>query len=233
MARGRMSRKELTEKDDITSALETAVSFGFEHRRAILNAAGVVLIVILALTGWTLYSASVEAAAQNALGDVLVAYNTVVAGDTEARLLNTISAAERVATEHSGTQAALVARYYAAIAHDEMGNTGQADGLLTELVDSDDPTIRDQARFARAEMFKERGDLEQAIAEYEILADSGDYSRSAVLFELGRLHEAVSMPEEAIEYYETLTVEYPTSPYRQDADRSIRRIRAELESASS
>jgi tetratricopeptide (TPR) repeat protein len=113
-----------------------------------------------------------------------------------------------------------------------LGNTAEADAILKALIDENDPTIRDQARFALAESFKDRGDLEAAIAEYQLLAETGDYSRSAILFELARLHEAVSMPEEAVEYYETLTVEYPTSPYRQDADRSIRRIRAELESAS-
>jgi tetratricopeptide (TPR) repeat protein len=228
-----MTRKKLTEKDNITSALEKAVGFGIRHGRTILTAVGVVLIVVLAFTGWTLYSASVESAAQDALGDVLIAYSTVVAGDQQARLENTVAEAERMATEHSGTQAALVARYYAAIAHDELGNADQADAILTELIDSGDPTIRDQARFARAELYKDRGDLEGAIAEYHVLAESGDYARSAVLFELGRLHEAVVMPEEAIEYYETLTVEDPTSPYRQDADRSIRRIRAEMESSSS
>lgn len=234
MARGRggMTRKELTEKDDITSALERFVAFGVRNSRTILNVIGAVLIVVLAFTGWRLYSASVESAAQEALGDVLVAYNTVENGNDTARLENTIAVAETVASEHAGTQSALVARYYAAIAHGELGNTAEADAILTALVEENNPTIRDQARFALAESYKDRGDLEAAIAEYQILAETGDYSRSAVLFELARLHEAVSMPEEAVEYYETLTVEFPTSPYRQDADRSIRRIRAELESAS-
>jgi len=230
--RGGMTRKELTEKDDITSALEKFVAFGIRNSRNILNVAGVVLVVILAFTGWRLYSASVESAAQEALGDVLVAFNTVSVGDQTARLENTIAVAEAMASEHAGTQSALVARYYAAIAHNELGNTAEGDALLTALIDENDPTIRDQARFALAESYKERGDLEAAIGEFQVLAEEGDYSRSAVLFELARLYEAVSMPEEAVEYYEMLTVEFPTSPYRQDADRSIRRIRAELESAS-
>ena len=227
-----MTRKELTEKDDITSALEKFVAFGIRNSRTILNVAGAVLVVVLVFTGWRLYSASVESAAREALGDVMVAYNTVAVGDQTARLENTITVAEAMAAEHAGTQSALVARYYAAIAYDELGNTAEGDAILTALIEENDPTIRDQARFALAESYKERGDLEAAIGEYQVLADGGDYSRSAVLFELARLHEAVSMPEEAVEYYEMLTVEFPTSPYRQDADRSIRRIRAELESAS-
>lgn len=234
MARGRggMTRKELTEKDDITSALDRFAAFGIRNSRTILNAVGAVLIVVLAFAGWRLYLANAESAAQEALGDVLLAYNTVVAGDQTARLENTIAVAETVASEHTGTQSALVARYFAAVAHGELGNTAEADAILAALVEENDPTIRDQARFALAESYKDRGDLEAAIAEYQALTETGDYSRSAILFELARLHEAVSMPEEAVEYYETLTVEYPTSPYRQDADRSIRRIRAELENAS-
>jgi tetratricopeptide (TPR) repeat protein len=229
-----LSRKELTEKDDITSTLERGMMFAIDYHRPILTGVGAVLVLILGVVGWNFYSASVEAAAQADLAVVIQTYNdTTALPDDQARFNATLAETQRFQENHAGTQASDIAEYYAALSQDGLGNSDESDRMLRELVETGDPTIRDVARFALAESLKKRGDLDAAIAEYEVLADSPDYSRGAILYQLGRLHEAVEMPEEAVRYYESLVSEYPESPFRADVDRALRRLRAGEEGSPS
>jgi tetratricopeptide (TPR) repeat protein len=228
VARKGLTRKELTEKDDITSVLELATTWAVDHYKQIGAGAAVVLVVIVAYVGWNFVSARAEAAAGEALAAVIQTYSdTAAIPDDAARYNATIGEAERVLSEHGGTQAADISRYYMALSQDGLGNAAESDQLLRELIDSGDPTIRDTARLALAESFKKRGDIDAAITEYEFLATAPDYSRGAVLYELGRLYEAAGMRDQAQESYEALVAEYPESPFRSDVDRALRRLRTD------
>ena len=80
------------------------------------------------------------------------------------------------------------------------------------------------ARYALAESYKSNEEFENAITVYQELVDSDGYSQGAVLYELGRLHEIISKPDEARDYYQSLVGEYPDSPFRVDADRGLKRL---------
>jgi tetratricopeptide (TPR) repeat protein len=227
LPRQRLSRKELTEKDEITSILERGTIFVIDNAKPFLAGAVVVITVVLAIVGWNFYSSTVETSAQLALSEVISAYNNIDGQSDEARFNAAIAEAAIVESEHAGTQAVDIARYYAALSNEGLGNTGESDRILRDLIESGDETIRDNARFALAESYKTRDDFPAAIAEYQILAESPDFSRGAVLFELGRLYEEIAQPEEALTYYESLVIEYQNSPFRAEADRALRRLRAE------
>jgi predicted negative regulator of RcsB-dependent stress response len=220
-----MSRKELTEKDDITSVLERGTDFLVDNGKPIATGAAAVVLIAVALVGWNFYSQSRIDAAQASLARVISAYNDIDAGD-ESRFNAAIDASAAVGADYPGSPSADIADYYAALAHDGLGNTGESDRILVRLAESGDDAIRENARFALAESYKKRDDLEGAIREYEVLANSEDFPRGAILFELGRLHEAASQLEEARGYYEALVNEYQDSPFRTDADRALRRLRA-------
>ena len=233
VARKRLSRKELTEKDDITTSLERATTFVVENGKAVLTVVGVVVAVVIVLVSWSVYTTRVETSAQIALAGVITTYSNLTNEDDDARFSATIAAALLVQREYQGTQAADIAVYYAALGQEGLGNTSESDQMFRGLVESGDETIRDIARFALAESYKKRDDLEAAIIEYQALADSPDYSRGAILYELGRLLEAVSRPEEAQGYYEALVAEYPDSPFRTEVDRALRRLRSATEGSPS
>jgi TolA-binding protein len=80
------------------------------------------------------------------------------------------------------------------------------------------------ARYALAESYKTHGEVETAIAVYQELESSGGYSQGAVLYELGRLHEEISKPDEARSYYQRIVGEFPDSPFRDDVDRALKRL---------
>lgn len=233
MPRKGLSRKELTEKDEITSKLELAAMFAVDNAKPFLTGAVVVVVAVVSFIGWNAYSARVEANSQMALGVVIETYNSVDGQSDEMRFDSTIEEAALVQSEHPGTQAADIAQYYAALSHEGLGNTEESDRILRSLTDDGHESIRDNARFALAESFKKRDDLDAAISEYELLAESPDFPRGAILFELGRLHESVSQLDEALSYYQSLINEYQDSPFRNEADRAVRRIRIAEEAAQS
>ena len=225
MARKRLTRKEIVQKDEITSVLERSTTYVVEHGKPIAIAVGAVVVGITVVIVLNVTAANREAAAQNALAEVIRIYSTVTEDTTdESRFQATLVEAARVQADHPDQPAAQIARYYAGLSHEGLGDSDQAIAILTELVDSGDEMVNQVARVALAESYKKQDNLDRAIEVYQELADSGGYSKSAVLYELGRLHEATSMPDEARAYYQSVVGDYPNSPYREDADRALRRL---------
>jgi tetratricopeptide (TPR) repeat protein len=220
-----MTRKELVQKDDITSGLERVTNYVVEHGKPIAIGVAVVVVGIAIVVVLNVNAANREAAAQNALAEVIRIYSTVTEDTTdESRFQATLVEAARVEADHPDQPAAQIARYYTGLSHEGLGDYDQAIAILSELSDSGDEMVSPVARFALAESYKKQDNLERAIEVYQELADSAGYSQSAVLYELGRLYEATSMPGEARDYYQSVVGDYPDSPYRADADRALRRL---------
>ena len=121
MPRKRLSRKELTEKDEITSKLELAAMFAVDNAKPLLTGISVVVVAIAAFVGWNAYSARVEANAQSALGEVIGIFNVIDGQTDEARFNSTIEEAALVQSGFPGSQAADIAQYFAALSHEGLG----------------------------------------------------------------------------------------------------------------
>ena len=74
VSRNRLSRKELVQKDEITVRLERGAEYVWDNPRPFLWGGALVLVVALAVAGWTVYSSRREAAGQLALASVIVMY---------------------------------------------------------------------------------------------------------------------------------------------------------------
>ena len=224
MARKKLTRRELVQKDEITSTLEQVTTFAVENRKPLLTIVAVIVVAATVLVGWNIFAANREANAQSALSEVIRLYTDTTLAEGEERFQATLTEAQRVQAEYPNQTAAQIAQYYAALSHKGLGNSSEAVRLLRELIDSGDETIRQVARYALAESYKSNEEFENAITVYRELVDSDGYSKGAVLYELGRLHETISKPDEARDYYQSLVGEYPDSPFRVDADRALKRL---------
>jgi predicted negative regulator of RcsB-dependent stress response len=225
LARRKLSRKQLVEPDQITTRLEDAVDWVMDHPRPFLWGIGGVVVIAVALTGWTLYANSRDEGAQAALGEVIRAYNDVVTYESDvARYQATLTEALEVDEAYGGMQAGRIARYYAALSHDGLGEADEAVRLLEELSGSSDAAIRPVARFALGQILKQQGEFDRAIDVFEQLLDSGEYAGPAVLFEIGQSHEAAGRAAEARTYYDTLLVNHPDSAYQAAVERALRRL---------
>jgi tetratricopeptide (TPR) repeat protein len=225
VARKRMTRKELVQKDEITSTLEHTTEFVVEQRKPILVVVSIVVALVIVLVGFNVYSANRRAASQSALSEVIDIFTDIDGYDSEEeRFEAALSEAQTVQANYSNLAAGQIAEYYVALSNQGLGNTTEAVRILQALVENGDDTINQVARFALAESYRTHGELETAITVYQELEDSGGYSRVAVLYELGRLHEEISKPDEARSYYQKIVGEHPDSGFRADADRALKRL---------
>ena len=224
MARKKLTRRELVQKDEITSTLQDVTTFVVEHRKPVSAVAAVVVVAVVLLIGWNVIAANREASSQSALSEVIQTYTDTELTEDEERFQATLTKAQLVQEEYPNQDTARVAQFYAALSHQGLGNNAEAVQLLEGLLDSGDETVQEIARYALAESYKNSGELERAITVYQELADSGGYSEGAVQYELGRLHETMDSLDEAREHYESLVAEFPDSPFRADADRALSRL---------
>ena len=228
MARKRLSRKELVQKDEITTTLETMTAFLLEHGKLLATGAGVVVAVVLVFVAWSVYAANREASSQSALAKVIAAFADTEGFDSDQQRFETaLAQGQVVRDDYPNLRAGQIAEYYMALSHEGLGNTTESVRILRGLIETGDETIQQVARYALAESYKTHGELETAIAVFQELVDTAGYSQGAVLYELGRLHEAISKPEEARSYYRSIVGEYPDSPFRPDADRALERLGTE------
>ena len=227
MARKRLSRKELVQKDEITTTLETTTAFLLEHKRLMFMLVGAIVLCLLLLVGWNVYAANREATSQDALSKAIATFNDVDQFDSDEKRFETaLAEAQAVREQYPSLPVAKIAEYYIALNHEALGNPTASMRILQSIVDEGEGTTQQVARYALAESYKTRGDLERAIEILKELLEAGGYATGAVLFELGSLHEALSETEEASNYFQLLVGDYPDSPFLQDAEGALERLKA-------
>jgi tetratricopeptide (TPR) repeat protein len=225
-SRNKMSRKELVETDQITSRLEQSAMWVIDHPRPFIWGIAGVVGTIAVVAGWSLYASGRHEQAQLALGAVIRTFHNAAGFESEeARYQATLEEAVRV-EEAFGGRAGQIARYYAALSHEALGDTGETVRILEELAGSGHPTIRPPARFALGQTYTKEEQFDRAIEVYRTLLDSGEYASPPILFELAGLSEAAGRAAEALDFYESLMRDYPDSVYQPEAERAVKRLGA-------
>ena len=227
MARAKMSRHELKTQDEITSTLQRFTELAYGRTKEIVITVSIVAVVAIAFLSWRLYSANRNANAQNQLSAAITVYNdTTNIKSAKERYEKTLAEAQKTFDMYGSTSIGPIAKYYVGISQEELGNTAAAVKSLEEVVTTGDPAIKGIAQFALAGIYKKHAEAAKAIDIYKQLYDKGGYSKSAVTLELAKLHEANKQMDQAKEYYNKLVTEFPDSPFRQDADRALKRLNA-------
>ena len=223
MARTKMTRHQLKEQDEITTSLQRVTEFAVNRQKELIIAGGALLVIVLAVIGWTLYSSSRNTQAQIQLSETIRVFNDTTKADKE-RFEATIAEAQKTVDAYGSLPVGAIAQYYIGLSQEGLGDTPKALETLQATIDRGEPIIKGVAQFALAGIHKKHGDSPKAVAAYKQLYDSGDYSKSAVAFELATLFEATEQPNQAVEYYQKLVSEFPESPFRQYADEALKRL---------
>jgi tetratricopeptide (TPR) repeat protein len=220
-----MTRHELKSQDEITSTIQRITELAYARTKQIVIGLSVVAAIVLAIVGWSLYSANRNANAQSQLSAAIGIYNdtTNIKVDKE-RYEKTLAEAQKTYDAYGSTAIGPIAKYYVGISQEGLGDTNGAVQSLQEVIASGDSRIRGVAQFALAGIHKKHGETAKAIEIYKQLYDGGEYSKSAATLELARLYEAGNQVEQAKEHYTRLLSEFPDSPFRQDADQALKRL---------
>ena len=232
------TRHQLKQDSFTTSTAET-ISWAVERRSQVI-AAGVVVVVILALLvgGWTWISYR----DQQASGDLAKAIEKYSApirppgtpatpdvqsyGSAQERAKDTNGEFTRIANKYKFTQSAQVARYFAGITSRELGNDTEAEQDLQEVAGSRYPEIASLAKMALAAIYHETNRNLQAIDLYKQLTDHPTVSvgKSAAQLALASVYESMARTDDARHLYEQMQKESPGTAVSQIASERLQAL---------
>ena len=229
--------KQQIKQDDFRAGIGQAAGYVASHRDEARLTLLALLVLALAVIGFSSYRSYQKASAEKAFDEALTTFHAPVVGDPDAgQTGGTVygTAAEKyqkaatqfaeVAKDHGSTNAGRRARYYAALANLELGKTQEAQQALTELSsDGGDTLVRGLARLALADLHRAAGRADEAIEGYRRIVDDKDATvpRDHALMRLATtLEEAKRMPDAAAAY-RRLTDEFPASVYAAEARRKV------------
>jgi tetratricopeptide (TPR) repeat protein len=223
------TRHQLKQDSFTTSTAET-ITWAVAHRSKLI-AAGVVLVVILALFlgGWAYVNyRDQQASAELALA--IQKYNEPVRpagtpatpdvpsfGSTQERDKTTNAEFDRIANKYSFTQSAQVARYFAGVTARDLGQSATAEKDLQQVAASRYPDIASLAKLALASIYHDTNRNLEAINLYKQMIDHPTVSvgKNTAQLALASLYESMDQPNEARRIYEQMQKDSPNTAVAQ------------------
>lgn len=229
-----ISRKEL-KQDKIRESFEHGAEAVYSHSQVAGVVVAVILAIVIGYAGWKFYSDRQSLQASAALDEAMKTYNARIgapnpgadAGDIsfateEARSQASLPKLTAVADKYPRTSPGRLARYYEALALEDLERHNQALEELKKLSSSDDKELAAMAQYQVANIYGRTGKTDDAARTYRALADQHSVfvPRQVVLLELADLLRQ-SNPTEAANVYQQVKKDYPDTPAAERADRGL------------
>lgn len=232
------TRHQLKQDAFAASTAET-ISWAVENRSKLI-AAGVVVVVVLAVLGggWG-YITYRDQQAREQLALALQKYNAPIRpagtpatpdvvsfGSSKERAQATNPDFVRIADKYRFTQSSQVARYLAGITARDMGENAAAEKDFQEVASSRYPEIASLSKLALASIYHDTNRNQQAVELYKQLIDHPTVSvgKSAAQLALASLYEAMAQPDEARHIYEQMQKESPGTAVAQLAGQKLQAL---------
>ncbi len=202
--------KEELEHDPLLDFYVKTAGFYKSNKTAVLSFVGAVVLILAGSIGFYFYNSSQEERAQNLLaiaevsyseGDYMVALN----GDEYTLSYGFV----QIADEFSGTDAANIANYYAAVSHFKLGNNEEALAYIEEFEPAEGIMGVGAVSF-HAAMLEANGMAEAAARKYEEAARWDEnttttpynlYKAAEIYYESGNIEKAGALAGRIIEEY--------------------------------
>jgi len=222
-------------EDEVRSSVEHAYEFVARNQRQVAIAA--VALVLLGLGAWGARSWQERRAlaAELAFADAMKIYLTPTAAEvpegaqstvapfaTKAeKLTKAIAAFDGVDRAYASFASGRRARYFAAVARLEAGDSKQAEEALKPLALAGATLESGLARLALADLYRRAGQVEKAVETLRQIIDApaSELPRDAALLDLGATFEEAKRPAEARAAYDRLAKDFPSSVYAAEARR--------------
>lgn len=229
-----LTRRELKREDQIHATIARASS-------ALMSRTMLLLVILILVVGsalgfllWRNYQQSQDSKAQTEFGKALDAFHGLVtspstpnpnpsgipvfANENE-KYKKALDKFSQIYQQYRSRKVGRLARYYTALAQQQLKNNKEAIAILQEVEKGSDPEVRGLARNALAEIYRASGQNDQALLAYQaMLKDSeSKFPKDALLASMGHVAEAMGRNSEAANYYQQLTREHAQSIYVGDA----------------
>lgn len=220
-------------QDEFVHWLDRAFAWGMENQRNIVNATLVVVGAGLLLGGLYIYRSRQSATAEALLSAALEQFHGAVVPGTaaapgtgvptfasaEERYQTSLEAFEVVADGYGTYSAARHARYYAGLCQTGLSELDAAEESLETVRTGNRDLLYYLATRALATVKLESDDPAAAAELYRTLVEDAQtpLPKDYLLFELAKTEERAGNLEQALQYYERMLEEHPTSQLRGDA----------------
>jgi TolA-binding protein len=210
-----------------------------ENRQRILPIVLVIVLIVVALAGFTMWRQRAREAGTAMLGQAMsIAQSPIVPAPTlpgatqapgtypslEARNEAALKLFQEVATQYEGTDAGRAASYHAAAALLEMGRAAEAETAFAESATrAGDSIYAPMSRLGRAEALAAQAKYDEAIALLTELSGDRDgrLPIDGVLMQLGHVSMKASKTNEARAAFKRVVDEFPDSPYVPEARQQL------------
>ena len=212
------TRKELLkEPDEFMTLSGKLIKFAVEHKKQLTYGLGIILALVVIISGVRFFSIRAENKAAAMLDQSLTEYNRLKAEKTPAAVYGAVSSGfqnilQKYGDKHSGKIARLL---YANICYDA-GKYQQAIDLYNiSLKDFEkQPGIHSQILSSLGYAYEEHQEYSKAIRYFEKISTApGQILRDEALFHLGRLYNKLGQPQKSKEAYQKIISDHPDYIY--------------------
>lgn len=229
----KISRKELLKDDEFIEHAPDVIDWLEKNRAVVIRAVAGILVIVIALGAWSLWSNRRRDAAAELLEDGMKAYRPVApAGATEAPaadLAGALAAFEKAAASGGSSGVGVTASFYRASVLLDLGRAAEAAPILEQVVASaPSPSLAASARALLATTYESAGDLEKAAGVLTQLAADPDgiFPADAALMRLAAVLEAQGKTAEARAAYQDLLNRFPDGTAAAEARTELQRLEA-------
>ena len=216
----RISRKELlNEPDEFITMTGKVVTWCREHEKELYTAGVIVALLVVIISGWSMFSARTENKASSMFSAAQAKYATILT-KSDAKEAATATKAEfkNVAQEYSGTDAGKLAAAMVAQTAYDAGDYGEAIEWWNKALNavSGDPIEKSKILIGLGYSYEQNADYDNALDNFnKVLEVKMGLGKEEAALALARIYEAKGDAGKSRQAYEKFAADYPDSAYAQ------------------
>ena len=230
------NKKSWKEPDEFVSKSTRIFEYVLENQKKILQFSVGVLVAVLILAGWRMYSKRVEGKASDLYYQAIGYYNVdenmeKTANKEEDKYSLALGKMKEIIKEYPRTDIVLQALLYAGHIQYGMGDFDESIKSYRSFLDksSADDHLRGFALDGLGYAYEAKGDYKNAMIYFRKFLDNKENHLNRMgYYNIGRCHEELGEKDEAIEAYRQALAAYPNSGYSALARERIKVLQRQM-----
>jgi len=228
-----ITRKEL-KKDEVRETLTQGAELLLSHEKTTIYLVIVAVVIVLGIFGWRAYAQRQSVRAAAAFDGAMTVYQAPVTSQTQglppgqivftqdsAKYTEASKKFSAIGKQYPRTRSGRLAKYYAALCAEKLGQNSVAQKDLGDLAGSDGDFAA-MARFALAQLDDRIGQSAEAEKLYkQLLGESSDLTPKPMVMLALAQHYGQKNPTEAAKLYAQIQTEYPDTTISDQAGQEL------------
>jgi tetratricopeptide (TPR) repeat protein len=211
----KITRKELREPDQFHTISERVMIYLLENRKKFYLASSIVVLVVLIVCGWYLYTLSYENRADKLYSSAFNSYSGTFSNDGE-KLSSAVKIYEEITKKYPSSRAAALSFYNMGNIFFALKETDKSIEAYNSFLEtsSEDNVLTLLAYYGLGHCYEEKGDYPGALESFESSNRNvkGTHFNVINYSNIARIYEKMNKPDMALEYYKKV-IEQTEDPF--------------------